>query len=387
MILQGKRVLVTGGTGSMGKVFVRRALSGELGTPDKVVVFSRDEAKQHAMRVSYLKRRAPTDEVIYRNFCNVLQFRIGDVRNYADVCSAVRDADVIVNAAALKQVPSCEYFPLQALLTNCTGPANIVRAIQEHDFPVETVVGISTDKACKPINAMGMTKALQERIFISANVLCRRTRFICVRYGNVLASRGSVVPLFHEQILAGGPVTVTVPTMTRFLLSIDRAVDTVVAALRGAKRGETYVPIIPSATVINIARALVGDRDVPIKTIGIRPGEKTHEIMVSEEECQHVARRGDYHVILPMLPELLDPTTKLHAMASEFSSADRVISLEETVRLLRDNRLLVGDALLSEGGELVAGPGAESAETPVCARIVENHDADAESSDHRRHAA
>lgn len=354
MLLEGKRVLVTGGTGSMGKVFVRRVLAGELGTPKKVIVLSRDEAKQHAMRISYLKRRAPTDEVIYRNFSNVLEFRIGDVRNYADVCSAVRDADIVVNAAALKQVPSCEYFPLQALLTNCIGPANIVRAIQEHGFPVETVIGISTDKACKPVNAMGMTKALQERIFIAANILIPRTRFVCVRYGNVLASRGSVVPLFHEQIEAGGPVTLTVPSMTRFLLSIDRAVDTVVAALATAKRGETYVPIVPSSTVLSIAQALIGSRDIAVKTTGIRPGEKMHEIMVSEEECQHVVKRGKYHVILPMLPELQDESTEaLHVMKSEFSSADHVISLEETISLLHEHSLMVGEARLSEGGELL----------------------------------
>ncbi|MEX0679124.1 MAG: polysaccharide biosynthesis protein [Pirellulales bacterium] len=380
-------MLVTGGTGSMGKVFVRRVLTGELGTPKKVIVLSRDEAKQHAMRISYLKRRAPTDEVIYRNFANVLEFRIGDIRDYADVCSAVCDADVIVNAAALKQVPSCEYFPLQAALTNCIGPSNIVRAIQQHSFPVETVIGISTDKACKPINAMGMTKALQERIFISANILCRKTRFICVRYGNVLASRGSVVPLFHEQIMAGGPVTVTVPTMTRFLLSIDRAVDTVVAALAGAKRGETYVPIVPSATVINIARALIGSRDIPIKIIGIRPGEKTHEIMVSEEECQHVAKRGDYHAILPMLPELLESGMELYKMSSELSSADRVISFEETIRLLQDNRLMVDDAQLSEGGELLVKPEFERPSIGKGAIVSENHDAKTESCDDRRNAA
>jgi UDP-glucose 4-epimerase len=298
----------------------------------------------------------------------------------------VRDADVIVNAAALKQVPTCEYFPLQALLTNCTGPSNIVRAIQEHALGVETVIGISTDKACKPINAMGMSKALQERIFISANILCPQTRFICVRYGNVLASRGSVVPLFHEQILAGGPVTVTVPTMTRFLLSIDRAVDTVMAALRGANRGETYVPIVPSATAINIARALIGHRDVPIQVIGIRPGEKVHEIMVSEEECQHVAKRGDYHVILPMLPELLDRKTKLHPMSREFSSADRVISLDDTIRLLRDNRLMVGDAGLSEGGELLE-PRPQPAPAETNATILAKKHAKTKGRDHRRNAA
>src|SRR3954463_8936183 len=260
MILKNKTVLVTGGTGSMGSTLVRRVLSGEVGTPKKVIVFSRDEAKQHEMRMSYLHRREATDEVIFRNFMNVLEFRIGDVRSYPEICAAVRDADVVVNAAALKQVPTCEYFPEQALLTNCMGAVNIVRAIQENRYKVETVVGISTDKACKPVNVMGMTKSLQERIFISANILNAKTRFICVRYGNVLASRGSVIPLFHDQIKNGGPVTVTVPDMTRFLLTLNQAVDTVFTALKKARRGETYVPNAPAATVMNLARALTQDR-------------------------------------------------------------------------------------------------------------------------------
>jgi UDP-glucose 4-epimerase len=354
VLLEGKRILVTGGTGSMGKVFVRRVLSGELGTPKKVIVLSRDEAKQHTMRLSYLKRRAITDEVIYRNFENILEFRIGDVRNYADVCSAVRDADIIVNAAALKQVPTCEYFPMQAVLTNCIGPSNVVRAIQEHGFPVETVMGISTDKACKPVNAMGMTKALQERIFIAANILIPQTRFLCVRYGNVLASRGSVIPLFHEQISSGGPVTITVPEMTRFLLSIDRAVDTVFAALGTGHRGETFVPIVPSATVIAIAKALIADRDIAIKVTGIRPGEKMHEIMVSEEECHHVVKRGNYHVILPMLPELRVPGIACEpSLKSEYSSADNVMTLDQTRSLLTEYGLMVGDVRLTDGGELL----------------------------------
>lgn len=352
-MFEGKRILVTGGTGSMGKVFVRRVLSGELGVPKKVIVLSRDEAKQHLMRLSYLKRQVTTDEVIYRNFANVLEFRIGDVRRYEDVCAAVRDADIVVNAAALKQVPMCEYFPTQAILTNCMGPQNIVRAIQEHGYPVEAVIGISTDKACKPVNAMGMTKALQERVLIAANIFIKDTRFICVRYGNVLASRGSVIPLFHEQISSGGPVTVTVPDMTRFLLSIDRAVETVFAALRHARAGETFVPIVPSATVINVAKALVGDRDLEIKITGIRPGEKMHEIMVSEEECHHAVRRGDYYSILPMLPELQTTQEPPGALTAEYSSADHVMSLEETVELLTHYDLMVGDAKRSDGGELL----------------------------------
>lgn len=344
MIFQDKTILVTGGTGSMGRTFVRRVLTGELGLPKKVIVFSRDEAKQHEMRLDYLHRRVSTDEVIFNNFRNVLEFRIGDVRNYDDVCSAVRNADIVVNAAALKQVPTCEYFPFQAVATNCIGAYNIVRAIEENGYAVETVIGISTDKACKPVNVMGMTKAVQERIFIAANILNRKTRFICVRYGNVLASRGSVIPVFHEQIRQGGPVTITDPGMTRFLLSLDQAVDTVFAALREAKPGETYVPRAPSATVLNIAKSLIGGRDLEIRIIGARPGEKMHEIMVSEEEIHHTVARGPYFAIRPMLPELRDSLPEeSNALTREFSSADMVLGLEDTERLLREHRLMVED--------------------------------------------
>jgi len=355
MLFDGKTILVTGGTGSMGRTLVHRILAGEEGTPRKVIVFSRDEAKQHAMRASYLNRAAMTDEVIFRNFMSVLEFRIGDVRDYDDLCSAVRDVEIVINAAALKQVPTCEYFPEQAVLTNCIGPRNIVRAIEQTGHGVETAVAVSTDKACKPVNVMGMTKAIQERVFIAANVLNPRTRFICVRYGNVLASRGSVIPLFLDQIRNGGPVTLTVPHMTRFLLSLNQAVDTVFAAIREAKRGETYVPDAPSATVVNIAKALIGDRGIQTKVIGIRPGEKMHEIMVSEEEANHCVKRGAYYAILPMLPELADATaSEATALAKEFSSADNVLGFGGTLDLMTQNRLLPDDMPeLDTGHELL----------------------------------
>lgn len=354
MILQDKTILVTGGTGSMGKVLVRRLFTGELGTPKKVIVMSRDEGKQHDMRLAYLHKTVTTDEVIYRNFLQALEFRIGDVRDYGDVCSAVKSADIVINAAALKQVPTCEYFPDQAVLTNCIGAMNVVRAIRENSYPVETVMGISTDKAAKPVNVMGMTKAIQERIFTSANVLNPETRFICVRYGNVLASRGSVIPLFHDQIKHGGPITVTVPEMTRFLLTLDQAVDTVFAALRTAEVGEILVPDAPASTVMDIAQVLAEGRDIEIKVVGIRPGEKMHEIMVSEEECHHTVRRGDYYAIRSMLPELASSDAGPNALSKEFSSADNVLSLDGTRELLKNNNLLPGMVKLSEGGELLA---------------------------------
>lgn len=354
MIFEGKSILVIGGTGSLGKVLVRRILTDELGKPGKVIVMSRDEAKQQAMRVSYIHRKATTDEVIYNNFRQLLEFRIGNVRNYVDVCSAVKDADFIINAAALKQVPLCEYFPEQALQTNCLGPVNIVRAIRENDYSVETVIGISTDKACKPVNVMGMSKAIQERIFVSANVLNLKTRFNCVRYGNVLASRGSVIPLFHEQIKAGGAVTITDASMTRFLLSIDQAVDTIFAVISEGKAGEIYVPIVDSATVENVAKALIGSRKIETEIIGIRPGEKMHEILVSEEECHHVIKRGDYYVILPMLPELRNVNREEPSpLDNEFSSADNILDLEGTIELMAKHDLIVPIAELAEIEELL----------------------------------
>lgn len=344
-MLADKRIVITGGTGSLGKVLVHRLLSGELGRPRKIVVFSRDEAKQHGMRMEYLQRRAATDEVIYRNFEQLLEFRIGDVRDFHAVSAILRDADVVFNAAALKQVPTCEYFPFEAVQTNIGGPENIVRAIREHRLPVQTVVGVSTDKACKPVNVMGMTKAIQERVFIRANLDCPDTRFLCVRYGNVLASRGSVIPLFHEQIRSGGPITITTADMTRFLLSLNQAVDVIFAALREAHPGETYIPRVPSARVTDIAQVLIGDRPIKVLMTGIRPGEKVHEILVSEEEAHRTIARGSHYVIVPMLPELRRDGLGGPALEREYSSADNVISRDELRELLEHHNLLALDTV------------------------------------------
>jgi UDP-glucose 4-epimerase len=353
-IFDEKSVLITGGTGSLGKTLVNRILSATHGAPRKLIVFSRDEGKQHDMRLLLMNRREQTDEIIYHNFQRSVEFRIGDVRAYADIASAMRGVDIVINAAALKQVPTCEYFPDQAVLTNCLGAQNIVRAVREGLATPSTVIGISTDKACKPVNVMGMSKAIQERILIAGNVLSSKTRFICVRYGNVLASRGSVIPLFHEQIRSGGPVTITVPTMTRFLLSLNQAVDTVFEALEHAFPGEVIVPNAPSALVMDIATALIGGRPIKTKVIGIRPGEKMHEIMVSEEECTHTVRRGDYLAILPMLPELQHPVeAKKPVIEKEFSSADSVMSVSETRALLERNQLMIENRDFSDTSEFL----------------------------------
>ena len=342
-MLTDQRIVVTGGTGSLGKVLIRRLLSGELGRPRKIVVFSRDEAKQHEMRVDYMHRRVATDEVIYHNFQQLLEFQIGDVRDFHSVSAVLRDADVVFNAAALKQVPTCEYFPGEAVRTNIGGPENIVRAIREHGLGVRTVVGISTDKACKPVNVMGMTKAIQERVFLRANLDSPDTRFLCVRYGNVLASRGSVIPLFREQIRAGGPVTITTPEMTRFLLTLNHAVDTIFAALRDGRPGETFIPRAPSALVTDIAQAMIGARKIATTLVGIRPGEKVHEILVSEEEANRTVPRGDYYVIGSILPELRAPGLAGGPLGREYSSADNVVSPREVTELLRKHGLLAVD--------------------------------------------
>lgn len=334
--LEGKRVLITGGTGSLGQAIVRHLLTGKMGQLDRITIFSRDEAKQHYMRQVYHNREAATHEIMYHNFQQWLSFRIGDVRDYASLLPAIRESEVIIHAAALKQVPTCEYFPAEAVKTNINGAVNLVRAIRENDTPVETVIGISTDKAAKPVNAMGMTKAIMERILIEANMGNLQTRFACVRYGNVLASRGSVVPLFIDQVRHGGPVTITLESMTRFLLTLDEAVETIFATIRAAQPGDIFVPRAPSARMVDLAQAIIGDRDIPVKVTGIRPGEKIHEIMVSEEDSFRTVERDGYYVIQPMLPELARESVAEPALSGEYSSEVVTLDTQGLRKLLAD---------------------------------------------------
>jgi len=333
MILNGKRIVVTGGTGSFGQAFVKRVLSGEMGTPESITVFSRDEAKQHYMRLSYANREAATDEVIYRNFQQILRFRIGDIRDYGSVLEALRDTDVVIHAAALKQVPTCEYFPSQAIDTNVHGPENLVRAIRSKETNIETLIALSTDKACAPINVYGMTKAIMERIIVEGN-MGSDTRMACVRYGNVVASRGSVVPLFLDQITKGGPITITSREMTRFLLELDKAVDTVFAALKSANAGEIYVPQVPAHTITDLAEALIDRRNIDINVIGIRPGEKIHELLLSDVESYRTTERDGYYVVHPLLPELLDEPIGTPAIEGAYSSEDTTMGVDELKSVL-----------------------------------------------------
>lgn len=333
-MLTGKGVLITGGSGSLARVLLRRLLAGEIGVPDRIRLFSRDEAKQHDIRLEYQHRTAATDEVIYHNYDHLVQFQIGDVRDADSIRAALDGIHVVFHAAAMKQVPTCEYFPYEAVRTNIGGAENLVHVIRTGPTSVETVVGVSTDKACSPVNVMGMTKALQERVLVRANLDRPSTRFICVRYGNVIASRGSVVPLFLEQIRNGGPLTVTTPEMTRFLLSLDEAVDIIFEAVRSAKPGEIYVPDVPSALIVDVAAALIGDRPLDIVFTKIRPGEKLHELLVSGEESLRTSRRGRYYVIEPLLPELQSETFET-VLDGELSSGTNPLSRPEVDGLLQ----------------------------------------------------
>ncbi len=338
-MFDGKRILVTGGTGSLGKVLIKRLLSGVHGLPEKIIIFSRDEAKQHELRLESMNLNVSTEEIIYHSPNEILDFRIGDVRDYDNVVSVLQNVDIVFNAAALKQVPTCEYFPEQAVMTNVIGAENIVKAILNHNLSVETVIGISTDKAVSPVNVMGMTKALQERIIINGNISCPATKFICVRYGNVLASRGSVIPLFHQQLLTGKDLTITDPRMTRFLISLEQAVDTIVHAYRDSYPGDIFIPIIPASSIIDVAKAIKEDADVDIKFIGIRPGEKLDEVLISEEEAFRTVKRGEYYIIKPILPELNYNPDEEIVREFEYRSNEDMMTFEETRVLLEENKL------------------------------------------------
>ncbi len=331
--LDDATILITGGTGSLGQTLVRRLLTGKLGVPRRVIVFSRDEAKQYAMKTTWKHAYAATDDIYYHNFDELIEFWIGDVRDYDGVLRAVETADVVFHAAAMKQVPTCEYFPSQAVATNVLGAENVVRAAKR-SARTHTLVAVSTDKACKPVNVMGMTKALQERIVVEGNLpLDSGTRMVSVRYGNVLSSRGSVIPLFKHQLEAGGPLTLTLPEMTRFLLSLDDAVDTIFSAYREARAGELFVPRCPSARIADLAEAMIGDRDVETVVTGMRPGEKVHEVLVSDEEAQRTYERAGHFVIEPMLPELRAEDSP-RPLEREYSSADATVTGEALHELL-----------------------------------------------------
>lgn len=301
-VFEAKRVLVTGGTGSLGAHLVDRLLAGVDGRPAQITVLSRDEAKQHDMRLRLARRGRATDEVIYGDAAAQVRFRVGDVRDPRSLRQALEGVDVVVHAAAMKQVPTCEYVPWEAVRTNVEGTVHLVDAVRAAGG-VETVVGVSTDKACLPVNVMGMTKALMERVLIEANLADDATRYVCVRYGNVVASRGSVIPMLVDQVAAGGPLTLTDPAMTRFFLTLDDACATVAAAIAHGLPGEIWVPHVGAARLVDVLDAVRAGTDVDVEVVGIRPGEKLHEQLVSAEEALRTVLVGDYAVIAPLAPE------------------------------------------------------------------------------------
>lgn len=281
-MFEGKAVMITGGTGSFGNTVLKRLLSTDV---REIRIFSRDEKKQEDMRIGLNHHK--------------LRFYIGDVRDYDSVRQAIKGVDYVFHAAALKQVPSCEFYPMEAVRTNVIGTENVLNAATENG--VERVIVLSTDKAVYPINAMGISKAMAEKLMIAKARMQAEgeTIFCATRYGNVMASRGSVIPLFVSQLKAGKPLTVTDPNMTRFLMSLEDSLDLVLYAYESGEQGEIFVQKAPAATVADVAQALreIYDRDNEIVVIGTRHGEKLYESLVSREEMARAKDAGDYYRI------------------------------------------------------------------------------------------
>jgi len=285
-LFEGKTVLITGGTGSFGNAVLNRFLQTEIG---EIRIFSRDEKKQDDMRHEFQAK--------YPELAEKISFYIGDVRDYASVKNAMHGVDYIFHAAALKQVPSCEFFPIEAVKTNVLGTENVLTAAI--DAGVKNIVCLSTDKAAYPVNAMGTSKAMMEKVIVakSRTVDADKTKICCTRYGNVMCSRGSVIPLWIEQIKAGSPITITEPSMTRFIMSLDEAVDLVLFAFENGTSGDILVQKAPACTIETLAKA-VTELFAPgheIRVIGIRHGEKMYETLLTNEECSGAVDMGEFY--------------------------------------------------------------------------------------------
>ena len=284
-LFSGKTLMITGGTGSFGNAVLNRFLETDIG---EIRIFSRDEKKQDDMRHDFQVRMP---EVAHK-----IKFYIGDVRDLQSVKGAMTGVDYVFHAAALKQVPSCEFFPMEAVRTNVIGTDNVLTAAIE--VGVECVICLSTDKAAYPINAMGTSKALEEKVAIARSRSSGKTRICCTRYGNVMCSRGSVIPLWIDQIKAGNPITVTEPSMTRFIMSLEEAVDLVIFAFENGENGDLLIMKAPACTIQTQAEAvceLFGGRKEDIKVIGIRHGEKIYETLLTNEECAKAIDMGDFY--------------------------------------------------------------------------------------------
>lgn len=281
----GKTLLITGGTGSFGNAVLNRFLTSDIG---EIRIFSRDEKKQDDMRHEYQAK--------YPEYSEKLQFYIGDVRDINSIRPAMVGVDYIFHAAALKQVPSCEFFPIEAVKTNILGTENVLTAAIEAG--VKTVVCLSTDKAAYPVNAMGTSKAMMEKVIVAKARTSKNTKICCTRYGNVMCSRGSVIPLWIDQIKDGSPITITEPSMTRFIMSLDEAVDLVLFAFEHGVSGDILVQKAPACTIETQAKAvmkLFGGKEEDIKVIGIRHGEKMYETLLTNEECAHAIDLGNFY--------------------------------------------------------------------------------------------
>lgn len=285
-VFNGKTLMITGGTGSFGNAVLNRFLQTDIG---EIRIFSRDEKKQDDMRHEFQAKMPEVSDKI--------KFFIGDVRDLASVKNAIHGVDYIFHAAALKQVPSCEFFPIEAVKTNVLGTDNVLTAAI--DEGVKTVICLSTDKAAYPVNAMGTSKAMMEKVIVakSRTVSPDKTKICCTRYGNVMCSRGSVIPLWIDQIKEGKPITVTEPNMTRFIMSLDEAVDLVLFAFQNGVSGDILVQKAPACTIGVLAEAVkeLFCHDTDIKVIGIRHGEKMYETLLTNEECAHAEDMGEFY--------------------------------------------------------------------------------------------
>ena len=285
-LFNNKTLMITGGTGSFGNAVLNRFLATDIG---EIRIFSRDEKKQDDMRHEF---QAKMPEVAHK-----IKFYIGDVRDLASVKNAMHGVDYIFHAAALKQVPSCEFFPIEAVKTNVLGTDNVLTAAIEEG--VKSVICLSTDKAAYPVNAMGTSKAMMEKVVVAKSRTVRpdKTKICCTRYGNVMCSRGSVIPLWIEQIKAGNPITITEPSMTRFIMSLEEAVDLVLFAFENGTSGDILVQKAPACTIEVLAKAVTGlfAPEHEIKVIGIRHGEKMYETLLTNEECANAIDMGDFY--------------------------------------------------------------------------------------------
>lgn len=325
-VFKNKTLLITGGTGSFGNVVLNRFLKTDIG---EIRIFSRDEKKQDDMRHNF---QVKMPEVAHK-----IKFYIGDVRDLESCRNAIRGVDYTFHAAALKQVPSCEFFPMEAVKTNVIGTDNVLTAAIEEE--VEAVICLSTDKAAYPINAMGMSKAIEEKVAIAKSRNSGKTKICCTRYGNVMCSRGSVIPLWIDQIKSGNPITVTEPTMTRFLMSLEEAVDLVMFAFEHGENGDLLIKKSPACTIQTQAEAvadLFGGNKEDIKVIGIRHGEKMYETLLTNEECQKAIDMGDFYRVpadnrsLNYDKFFSDGDKKRNKLTSFNSNNTRRLNLEET---------------------------------------------------------